>query len=270
MKKHFKWASHFTKAIGLATGIILILNQGKVNAASFIIDDESAWVERIKAVHPNVEIFTVSFSPDNLKQAINETGGHPKVQQNLELGASLTFNQDVTGYPLSFTFASRHRRAQLVFADREGNNKCQFFCTDDISIGDVDNFENDDWIVSTTSRIVGFAFELLDNDNEGFESISIYDEPLVSQGSPIYEGRINAPLIGLLQTPKVPTGKSRFIGIESNDHPFQTIVFDEDDKPDDIAVRSFRFAVVRDTVSQGQNSGRTNMRSPQPKPRSNR
>jgi hypothetical protein len=267
MERHFKWASNFVKTLGLATGVILALNQGEVRAAS-LIDNESDWRAKIREVHPNVEIVTVSFSSANLKRAINETGNKPTVQENRELGASLTFNQDVTGYPLSFTFASRHRRAQLVFADRESKNKCQFLCLDDISIGDVDDFENDDWIVSTTQRIVGFAFELLDNDKEGPESISIYDEPVVSQGVPIYEGQIHAHLI--LKNENVPTGKSKFIGIESNDAPFQTIVFDEDDKPDDIAVRQFHFAVVKDTVSQGQNSGRRNMRSPQPRPRLNR
>jgi hypothetical protein len=273
MKKNLKVAINFAKVIGLASGLIFTLNPVKVNAASFL-QNETAWREKILAENPNAEIFTVAFTPNNLAVGITEFGTFLGVPNpNQELATSLSFNRDSTNYPLSFTFASRHRTAKLVFADKGRNNTCQFVCNDredHISIGKVDRNENDDWIVSTDSRIVGFAFDLLDNANEGFESISIYDEPVVSQERPIYEGPIHAPVIDFLQTPFLPTGRSRFIGIVSSDRPFQTIVFDEDNRPDDIAVRNFRFAVVRDRESRGQNSGRRNMRSPQLRHNSNR
>ncbi|MFK7957645.1 MAG: hypothetical protein AB8B96_16215 [Lysobacterales bacterium] len=143
-------------------------------------------------------------------------------------GSTLTFDQANTGLSRSFTLTAIEGGG-ITFDDDEGGGNLPNF-DNALSIGDLDNFENDDWVISVTSgeplRIFGFT--LRDTNGTAGEAIALLDS--------------GGAVIEILPMPDLGASTNTFVGIVS-EVDFFGLRFDEDTGGDDIAIANFVFAV---------------------------
>jgi hypothetical protein len=160
---------------------------------------------------------------------------------NTKVGATLTFDSTNTGLSSSFQVESlqyerlevKNIEAGFTFDDADGGLAHDDDFNNALSVGDMDDFEDDDWSLSLLSgpSMTGFGVELRDNRFETGESISLYNG--ASLITTLYFSDYYSPL---------PTSvANNFIGI-ATDYSFDKIVFNEDAGGDDIAIADFRFA----------------------------
>ena len=149
---------------------------------------------------------------------------------NDKIGSILTFDSYHTGLTRSFNLETLQSGAEFTFNDHEGGVYLPNF-TDALSVGDNDDFEDDNWKVSLENgSITAIGFEIRGSKFAPYESITLY-----ADGSPI-------DTISLQSLAESGQG-NYFIGIIS-DIPFDSIEFDEDNTGDDIAIADFRFATA--------------------------
>ena len=103
---------------------------------------------------------------------------------------------------------------------------------DALSVGDSDDFEDDDWRISLLggASMMAFGVEIRQSTFVPDESITLY-----AGGESI--GSID------LNTIPVSSSNNYFIGIVV-DEPFDAVEFDEDPDGDDIAIADFRFGSI--------------------------
>jgi hypothetical protein len=128
---------------------------------------------------------------------------------------------------LTWEAANTGRCRDIALSVQEGiaYNDTEFSYSSALSIGDVDNGQNDDFTVTFTGGppTYAFMFSLLNNDFTLGEQIRVYDT--------------SGTLIGVETV--VPGGvDSVYVGITSN-VPIGRVEFDEDAGGDDIAIRDF-------------------------------
>ncbi len=102
-----------------------------------------------------------------------------------------------------------------------------------LSVGNIEQFQDDDWQLEITSgpRLYAFAFDLCDNTPHKGESLSVY-----GTGNRLLAS--SDKISGANQ-------KKMFLGVISNT-PIVRIVFNEDPAGDDTAIANFRFATPRE------------------------
>jgi Thrombospondin type 3 repeat len=188
----------------------------------------------------NVETFR--FTASNVEKA-DEVASIPS--NKARLGPTLTFAAPNTGLSRGFTLQALQSTppgVNLVYNDLEAGDSTSDFGPDSISIGDINNHENDDWQVTMTSGppLTVFGFDLIGNKAPpSGELFSVYGPDNVLYGS------LPAPI-----------GDIFFIGVVAT-APIARLHFNEgaSDKQgsdgDDIAIANFRFAVNPAADSDG-------------------
>lgn len=185
--------------------------------------DEAQWLAA-------VESFETLTTDANGIALANEVSGPPS--QNQFLGSFLTFDSANTGFQNSFTIETLEAGAGFTFSDGEPSPASAGY-ENALSVGDIDNFENDDWHFVFTSgpEVTAFGFILRDNgDTGGIDILSIFDT--------------NGNLIGTTDQLPSSTGTGAFVGVISTGAAIGSITYDEDASGDDIAIADFRFGTA--------------------------
>ena len=151
---------------------------------------------------------------------------HASMIDNMELGPRLTFLAPSPVPEISFLLEAA--QGYLTWNDNEGPENQRL-----ISIGDVDNYEEDDFLVEIlatqcSDQMVAFGLEIHDNEREAGETIAVYD--------------LDGFQMAHLQGDDIPDGSFRFVGIVSP-LPFARFEFDEGIGKDDLFIRDFRFGL---------------------------
>ncbi len=162
----------------------------------------------------------------------NEVGGPPG--SNINLGQILTFDSSATHFPFTFFLRATNAGYRLVFQDMEGGPA--FGSMDQersISIGDVDDEENDDFNIQiqewdANCAVFAIGITVGDNSRESGEFIAL--------------NGINSFYKKFDMSPACP-GTHGFIGIVST-VPLMSVAFNERSTGDDIFVRDFCFGVL--------------------------
>ena len=175
-------------------------------------DTESSW----QAAFQSTETFT--FTPTNVALA-DEVTGAPGNNQNL--GPMLTFAGAMTGYDFGFSVQTLETNANFTFNDNEGDSDF----THSLSVGDINNHEDDDFRVEFTGVVYGFGFDLRDSDRSPGEFFQVFGASGLLGSTPVM----------------ADSAASDFVGVVSS-VPITHVIFDEDPGSDDIAVRSFSFS----------------------------
>ena len=175
-----------------------------------------------------------AFSATTIAQA-NEAV--PPITENDQLGSTLTFPRSATGLCHSFTVRTLQSGAQLVFDDQEGSAAWD----DALSIGDIDNHEQDSFRVTFDGAIPvhGFGLHLLDNITQTAESIRVFDPSGLDIGA----------LLNIITYETIPDSSGNgtsFIGFWSAE-PVGAIEFIENESGDDIGIERLAFATGWDT-----------------------
>lgn len=192
-------------------------------AATFYFDDYAGWQSAARAVGiQKVEVFRTTAS--NLALA-NEIPGPPT--NNQALNYSLTFAAANTNYCRSFTLRALQTTAggAMTFDDNEGNGTTANF-VNAISIGDINNFENDDFQLSfpaNEAATYAVSFIIKDNNSNAGEFVNVYGAGDV-----------------LIASIPMPAGINVRVGIVA-DERITAVNFDEDTGGDDIAIADFAF-----------------------------
>ncbi|MCB1774376.1 MAG: hypothetical protein KDI88_12220 [Gammaproteobacteria bacterium] len=215
--------------------LLLWLAAFAVQADVDFYSDFDAFVDRIDLSDELVEFERFQTTSANLAKA-DEVGAAPGrntavgVIQGPGEGARLTFDTVSTGLFYRFELVATSTSTGFTFDDDEGAGNLANF-DNALSVGDIDNAENDDWRLRVTGRepLRGFGFELRDNHGTAGESIALYGQ--------------DGALVGVVALPGLPV--NTFIGVIS-DEPFVEIRFNEDSGGDDVAIADFVFVRASD------------------------
>jgi hypothetical protein len=189
--------------------------------------NEAAW--RDAAQTAGMELKDWELTDQSLYLAEESADFHLENNGQTPLGTHITYSGDSTGLPFTFYLENvavdpGHPDADyaLVYNDQEG------FSYGSISIGDIDDFENDDFEVGVTgTNVFAIALKVEDNEPESSEFLEVYAH---DAGQDCYIDQIGDDVEG-------------FMGIISP-VPLKRIWFDEGAGGDDIAVRDFVFGVI--------------------------
>jgi hypothetical protein len=139
--------------------------------------------------------------------------------KNQGISGVLTWQGATTGFPFDFVLTTF---AGITYWDDEG------FGRNTLSIGDIDNAENDDFHLEVTGTdVYALAIWIHDNTSMSGEDVTIWGA---------------TPDGGEEYIEQLPRGYNGFFGVVSP-VPLRRIEFNEDSGGDDIAVYGFRFAV---------------------------
>ncbi|MDZ4831741.1 MAG: hypothetical protein SGJ09_16285 [Phycisphaerae bacterium] len=155
----------------------------------------------------------------------NEVGPIPV--NNTNVGPVLTFDS-VSSFSFDFRLSTLQTDASFTFNDTETTVDPPPGFSNALSVGDVGNFEDDDWQIEFIGgdTVYGFGVDLNDNTIDPGESITVF-----CRGNGI-----------LGQTFTVPGNVvNGFFGVVST-APIARVVFNENPGFDDIAIANFRFA----------------------------
>jgi len=197
--------------------------------------NKTLWQNRVKELAGNNSIIEWPTTAENVALA-DEVIDLPV--PNEDLGKILTFDSSSTGFPFTFRLTGYQ---SIVYDDREGNDLHYPFGAVDslrlLSPGDVDDLENDNFtinIVEWGQNTIVFAvgITVTDNSKESDEYIE------VTCSDPAFNKRFD--------TAPDCQGIHGFIGIVSS-VPIMSVLFNENNGGDDIAVRDFCFGVVEST-----------------------
>ena len=205
---------------------LLLLNVSMARAAATFVTDLPTWESMVS----DIEVFITDA--DNVFLA-DEVTTFPF--PNAQPGPTLTFQAVNTGLSRGFVLNALQPGASFTFSETEGG-VAQIGFEDALSVGDIDNFEDDDWSLGFLdgASVMALGFEIRHSQFAPGEKITLYS---------------GGDIVGELDLSSLPnTGSDNyFIGILS-DVPFDMIVFDEDPDGDDIAVADFRFADIPSVV----------------------
>jgi len=154
-----------------------------------------------------------NFYPDNIPN-----GGQTA------MGYKITWSESTTGLPFSFYLENKavdNSIWSLVFGENEGS-----LPANTISIGDVNDLENDDFEIGTfgTGVVYGIGFNMISNTQEAGECLQVN----AAAGCPIYSKTDGLSL------------EWNFMGFIS-EVPINRINFDEHSGSDDLGVMHFYF-----------------------------
>ena len=174
---------------------------------------------------PNGEDLSQGLGADEITDA-TQVATTP--EGNTPLGWNLTFPGMTTGLPLDFDFHTPY--SEMVYNDQEFH--WSFYPC--LSIGDVDNWDNDDFEVTVTRVDPGYSVQAMgiwvgDNRRESGESLRVYGE--------------NDLFLQEFTGGVMPHGDLVFMGLVSA-VPLTRFYFDEHGGDDDIFTKDFHFGVA--------------------------
>jgi hypothetical protein len=219
------------------TGIVVLfimLGTAVISEAKSVIHmDLTSW----EAAVSNIEVLVTTADNVALADEITSVPG-----LNSKLGGMLTYQSVNTGLSRGFTIESLQgitdptdplydKEQGFTFNDMESGIS-YVIMHDALSVGDSDDFEDDDWRLTLLddAAIVAFGIDISHSRFTDGESISLYS---------------NDTLIDTIDLSSLPDmgNADQFIGIIS-DVPFDRIDFNEDPDSDDIGIADFRFATA--------------------------
>ena len=188
-------------------------------------DTEEEW--RNDAQYSGMALHEWDFNNQTLWLANESAGFASQSNGQTFMGTMATYSQDSTGFPFDFYLknvavspTAAGSEYALVYKDQEG-------FTYQISVGDIDDWEDDDFEVGVSgSNVYAIGLTVYDNSAypEEFLEVFAFDE-----SGECFIDQINDPITG-------------FVGIISP-IPLKRIWFNEDAGGDDIAVDNFTFGV---------------------------
>ena len=185
--------------------------------------NEAAWRDAIQMAGMTVSKWETTF--DNVLMA-NEAYKFEYYGAQTLMFEILTFPGSVTGFPFEFYLRNTSvtgDRLALVHNDTEGLNNN--FTTNTISIGDIDDFENDDFEIAVTgTQVFAIGFIMRSNTDTAEEFMEVNAE---------HENCY-------LDQKDLPSGENTFVGVISP-VPLTRIWFNEDDDDDDMGIENFYF-----------------------------
>ena len=188
-----------------------------------ILYDEASWRDAVQMKTMTVGVWESTL--ENLQKA-NEADKFEYYGVQTLMFEIITFPGSVTQFPFEFhlkNLAVTGDRLALVHNDTEGLNNN--FTTNTISIGDIDDFENDDFeIVVTGDQVYAIGFIMRSNTDTPEEYLEVF-----AQQDDCY-----------LDQKDLPNGINTFVGVISP-VPIKKIWFNEDDDDDDMGIENFYF-----------------------------
>lgn len=208
-------------------GFAGLLPAAPARASAFLFTDLASWQAAVR------EVETLATTAAGVALA-DEVAAPPVANQ--QLGHGLTFGTAATGLARGFRLTTPDVAPGLldgfIFDDQDGPNEPSF--DNALSVGDINDFENDDWALHLLdgALMTAFGFELRGSYAEKGETVTLLDASL-------------APLTTLvLPDLGLPgTAVNAFIGVVSTE-AFAGIRYDEGAGGDDIAIANFRFARI--------------------------
>ncbi len=220
------YQSRIRKGLMLVIGAAFFLvSVSTVRAGVLFYTDSAAW----EAAVTDMEVFETTGENIALAEEVNIT---PVI--NAQLGPLLTFEADNTGLTASFILETLQtddsgEQAGFTFNETEQGAAVEGY-EDALSVGDVGNWEDDDWALGLLdgASITAFGVEIRQSRFADGERLTIYSGGLA---------------VGEIDLSALPDSGNEdyFLGIIS-DVPFDSVGFDEDPDDDDIAIADFRFA----------------------------
>ncbi len=191
-----------------------------------ILYDEAAWRDTIQM--KGMTVAKWETTADNVKKANEAYKFDYTYSPQILMYETITFPGSVTGFPFEFylkNLAVTGNRLALVHDDTEGldNN----FTVNTISIGDIDDFENDDFEIAVTGKqVYAIGFIMRSNSDTPAEFLEVNAE------------QDNC----YLDQKDLPDGTNTFVGIISP-VPLKRIWFNEDETDDDMGIENFYFGI---------------------------
>jgi hypothetical protein len=199
---------------------------------NFYVDDFAGWQAAAQAAAGVQQTFTLTTTAANVALA-DEVGAPPA--DNQALGYLLTFDQsnlpDCRGFSLKALTSTLSYA--LVFNDVEGTLPANF--TDAISVGDIDDLENDDFEIGFPADeppAYAVSFVVRDDGATAGEAVRVYGAG----------GALLATFTAL------PATVNFTIGVVAGE-PISRVTFDEDSGGDDIAVADISVGLASSTDS---------------------
>jgi hypothetical protein len=203
--------------------------------------DKGQWTEMLRGYVGEDNILEFLTTRNNIVDA-NEVNSFP--DSNFSLGPIISFDSAVIDFPFSFYLRTLAGSHNLVYDDREGTELDpvwpEGFRERAISIGDVNDHEDDDFEIAITEsdpnyKVVAIGFEIIDNSAEDGEYSRILS----------IENSTDTILDTTSFAPVESSSGGIFFGIVSS-RPISKFIFNESSLAnDDIAIRDFYFAVAR-------------------------
>ncbi len=218
--------------VPLILGVFVLCNLTVAQAAVSWTTNQTDWEAEVA----NIEVF--STIADNVSLA-DEVVSLPGL--NAQLGPILSFQAVSTGLSIGFTIETLQPGAGFTFNETEGGVP-HLSSQNALSVGDIDDWEDDDWrlrLLDSVS-IMAFGVEIRDSRFAPGESITLYS---------------HGETVGTIDLSSLPSeeNETSFIGVVS-DVPFDSIVFNEDPDGDDIAIADLSFgpiAAIQDNDGDG-------------------
>jgi hypothetical protein len=181
-----------------------------------VFTNEAQWRDQVLGGGFELHEFDTTSANVSLS---NEVGSNPG--KNIELGSPLTWEAANTGFPFEFVLTAAE--GHITYWDTEG------FGSNTLSIGDIDNWQDDDFgIEMTGTQVYALAFVIGDNGDTAYEDLSVWA----------------ATDTGEEYLQQFPRGYKGFVGLISP-VPLRRIEYNEDSGGDDIYVAAFRFGTKR-------------------------
>ena len=201
----------------MLAGLVLGASMMSAQASVLLFTDEAAWLSAV------TDIETFNTTAANVALA-NEIASAPA--RNTALTNPLTFDATNTGLSRGFTVEALQNGANFTFDDDENAGNLTGFDAA-LSVGDINNHDDDDWILTLTSgpAMSAFAFELGDSHDASGESLLV--------------GTTTVDISGVPTNP----GGFQFIGVVASFN-FTSVSMNEDSGGDDIAIANLRFATA--------------------------
>ncbi len=197
--------------------VIVISGQPMYGDTSFYTSEDN-W--RSQASGPVEQLITTSVNVALADEVASPPG------TNAQLGNVLTFRSSNTGLSLDFQAQTMQPGAGFTFNDTETR---VFPFTNALSVGDVNDYEDDDWRVEILSgNIYGFGILLGDNFAMSGEFCVVYGADGTELGT----------------TTNIPGSAYTFafLGVLT-DQPITAIEFREGSGPDDISIANFSVVI---------------------------
>ena len=213
-------------ALGILLSGVLLWCASSAQAGMVLYTSLSEWENAVTGI----EVLTTT---SNNVALADEVGSPPG--ENAPVGSLLTFQTVNTGLSRGFSVRTLQSGAGFTFDDHEGAGNIPSF-DNALSVGDIDNYEDDDWRLSLLDGAVMTAFnvDLRDSGSFSGESISVYLD-----GIPLET----------LDLSSLGPSSSVFLGLTA-DFAFDRVDFDEGAPSDDIAIADFRFATSNQVIPE--------------------
>jgi hypothetical protein len=180
---------------------------------AIVTQNEAVWRDQVLSGGFTLHEFPTTAANIALSDEFGSAPG-----KNVELGGQLNWPAAATSFP--FDIELKANEGHMTYWDNEG------FYANTISIGDVDNWQNDDFSIEVSGTdVYAIAFIVGDNGSRGGEDLTVW---AATPGGEEY-----------LQ--QFPQGYAGFVGLISP-VPIRRIEYNEDSGGDDIYVSTFRFA----------------------------